>query len=174
MIVRNPTFRSIWVFQNSSCFKFKGFDFPAQFRPTKFSLLIPYWTSSRKGMRRGKAPLYARSIIIHPAHYPPAPSTSQPLLLRPVVPGSILLPRIRRDGNLAESFAIYDGANAPPPARTYFGLYASKMNSVICRSLDNDITDTAAYASAKRARRKGKRRASERARTMVPYFEMAL
>ncbi|EFN63570.1 hypothetical protein EAG_02369 [Camponotus floridanus] len=83
-----------------------------------------------------------------PIIHPPAPSTSQPLLLRPVVTGSILLPRIRRDGNLAESFAIYDGANAPPPARTYFGLYASKMNSVICRSLDNDITDTATYVSA--------------------------
>ncbi|KYN34118.1 hypothetical protein ALC56_11618 [Trachymyrmex septentrionalis] len=46
------------------------------------------------------------------------------------------LPRVRRDGNLAESFAIYDGVKrtaAPSAACTYFGLYASKMNSVICR-----------------------------------------
>lgn len=43
--------------------------------------------------------------------------------------------------------------------RTYFSLYASKMNSVICRSLDNDITDIAAYVSV--SEREGKGRASE-------------
>jgi hypothetical protein len=64
----------------------------------------------------GKHGVHAALSFTLPIIHPPAPSTSQPLLVRPVVPGSIPLPRIRRDGNLAESFAIYDGANAPPPA----------------------------------------------------------
>ncbi|CAL1687333.1 unnamed protein product [Lasius platythorax] len=65
-------------------------------------------------MCRGKARC-ARSIIIHPAHYPSTGTIDEPTTPT-ALPDSILLPRIRRDGNLAESFAIYDGANAPPPA----------------------------------------------------------
>jgi len=87
-------------------------------------------------MRREKARC-ARGIIIHPAYYPyiytgtiDEPTPNAGLLGSP-------LPRVRRDGNLAESFAIYDGVKrtAAPPACTYFGLYASKMNSVIRRSV---------------------------------------
>lgn len=78
-----------------------------------------------RGMRRGKARC-ARSIIIHPAHYPSTGTIDDPtpILVHSAVPGSISLPRIRRDGNLAESFAIYERVNArptptPPPARVY-------------------------------------------------------
>lgn len=76
-------------------------------------------------------------LSIHRHHRRPNPYP-------PVVPAIPF--RIRRDGNLAESFAIYDGANArgsgPPsvPLGTYLGLYARKMNSVISRSAFSSST----------------------------------
>lgn len=66
-------------------------------------------------MHRGKARC-ARGIIIHPAYYPYTGTIDEP------TPNAGLLgsplPRVRRDGNLAESFAIYDGVKRTAACRT--------------------------------------------------------
>lgn len=108
----------------------------------------------------GKHGVHAALSFTLPIIHPPAPSTSQPLLVRPVVPGSIPLPRIRRDGNLAESFAIYDGANAPPPAtRAHLLRFIREQDEQRYPPVpvDNDITD---IASARGAERKCERERS--------------
>lgn len=96
-------------------------------------------------MRRGKARC-ARSIIIHPAHYPSTGTIDEPTPTGS--PGSLWqYPPTSHSTRWKFSGIIRDlrrgecaATRHPPPARTYFGLYASKMNSIICRSLDNDIT----------------------------------
>lgn len=99
------------LFPNSGCSKFKGLRFPAQFRP-KFSLSFRIEHPVKECAAGRHCCVHAALSFTLAIIHPPAPSTSQPPTASP---GSILLPRIRRDGNLAESFAIYDGANAPPP-----------------------------------------------------------
>lgn len=124
-------------------------------------------------MRRGKATVVCTQhyhspcpLSIHRHHRrEPTPTASLP-----VVPGSILLPRIRRDGNLAESFAIYDGGERAA-TRAHLPRFIREQDEqrYLPVSLDNDITDTASVCIRERARREGKgregrERASERER----------
>lgn len=85
----------------------------------------------------GKHGVHAALSFTLPIIHPPAPSTSQPLAVRPVVPGSIPLPRYStgwKFSGIIRDLRRGECAADPPPARTYFGLYASKMNNGVCRS----------------------------------------